>query len=147
MFGTLSTNSWLRAGLLATALASAAAGVASSAFASSPFDGNWSVVITTRVGACDPTSRFRLQITNGAVVNEAANDVDVRGKVSRDGVVNVSVHSGDASAVAFGRLSGETGSGTWKGHGSNGECTGTWVAERRGTGAASAPPSAAALGG
>jgi hypothetical protein len=146
MFGTLTTRSWLPAGLLACALASAGGGVAGSAFASSPYDGNWSVVITTRVGACDPTSRFRLQITNGAVVNGAANDVDIRGKVGRDGSVSVSVHSGDASAVASGRLSGESGSGTWKGHGSNGECEGTWVAERRGAGAASAPPRPTALG-
>jgi hypothetical protein len=146
MFDTLITSSWLRAGLLASSLASVGAGIASSAFASSPYDGNWSVVITTRVGACDPTSRFRLQITDGAVVNGAANDVDVRGRVSRDGSVSVSVRSGDASAVAYGRLSGETGRGTWKGHGSNGECTGTWVAERRDAGAASAPLRLAALG-
>jgi hypothetical protein len=146
MFGTLITSSWLRAAVLASALASAGVGVASSAFAISPYDGNWSVVITTRVGACDPTSRIRLQITNGAVVNGAANDVDVRGKVSRDGSVNVSVHSGDAYAVASGRLSGETGKGTWKGKGSNGVCEGTWEAERRDGGAASAPLNPATLG-
>jgi hypothetical protein len=146
MFGTLTTSSWLRAGLVACALASPGAGAVSLAFASTSYVGNWSVVITTRVGACDPTSRFRLQITNGAVVNGAANDVDVRGKVGRDGSVSVSVHSGEAYAVASGRLSGETGSGTWKGQGSNGVCEGTWTAERRGAGAASVPPRPATLG-
>jgi hypothetical protein len=130
MFGTLMTSSRLRAGLLALALAGA--GVAGSAFAASLFDGNWSVVITTRVGACDQTSRYRLQITDGAVVNGADNNVEVRGQVNRGGAVNVSVRSGDAWAVASGRLSGETGTGTWKGQGTNGACQGTWVAERRG---------------
>jgi hypothetical protein len=146
MFGTLMTSSRARAGLLASALALAGAGVASSAFASSPYDGNWSVVITTRVGACEPTSRYRLQITNGAVVNGAGKDIDIRGQVSRGGIVSVSVRSGDAWAVASGRLSEETGSGTWKGKGSSGSCEGTWEAERRGDGAASAPPRPRALG-
>jgi hypothetical protein len=146
MFGTLITSSRLRAAVLVSALASADVGVASSAFAISPYDGNWSVVITTRAGACDPTSRFRLQITNGAVVNGAANDVDVRGKVSRDGSVNVSVRSGDAYAVASGHLSGEAGSGTWKGKGSNGACEGTCEAERRDGGAASVPLNPGAFG-
>jgi hypothetical protein len=143
MFGTLMTSSRLRAGLLVSALA--LAGAAGSAFASSPYDGNWSVIITTRAGACDPTSRYRLQITNGVVVNGNSNDIDVSGKVSRDGNVSVSVHSGDAGATAIGHLSGDTGSGTWKGHGSNGECEGTWVAERR-AGSASATPKPATLG-
>jgi hypothetical protein len=147
MIGTIMTSSRLRACLLALALASAGAGVASSAPASSPYDGNWSVVITTRVGACEPTSRYRLQITNGAVVNGAGKDIDVRGQVSRSGIVSVSVRSGDAWAVASGRLRGETGNGTWKGKGSSGACEGTWDAERRGEGAAFAPLRPAALGG
>jgi hypothetical protein len=145
MFGILISSSRSRAGLLASALALAGAGVTSSAFAGSPYDGNWSVVITTRVGACDPTARYRLQISNGAVVNGSDNDIAVHGQVSRGGMVSVSVRSSDAWAVASGRLSGETGSGTWKGHGSNGACEGTWVAERRGAAALSSPLRPAAL--
>jgi hypothetical protein len=147
MLGILITSSRLRAAVLASALASVGTGVAGLAFASSPYDGNWSVLITTRVGACEPTTRYRLQITDGAVVNAAGNDVDVRGQVSRGGTVSVSVRSGEAWAVASGRLSGETGSGTWKGKGSNGACEGTWTAERRGAGAAFAPLGSVPLGG
>jgi hypothetical protein len=139
MFGTLITSPRSRAGLLASALALASAGVAGSAFASSPYDGNWSVVITTRVGACDPTARYRLQIVDGAVVNGSGSDIDIHGQVNRGGSVSVSLRSGEAWATASGRLSGETGTGTWKGHGSNGACEGTWEAERHAAAAASAP--------
>jgi hypothetical protein len=145
MFGILVSSARSRAGVLASALALASAGLTSPAFAGSPYDGNWSVVITTRVGACDPTARYRLQIANGAVVNGNDKDIEVRGQVSRDGTVSVSVRSGDAWAAASGRLSGETGTGTWKGHGSSGACEGTWVAERRGAAALSSPPRPAAL--
>ncbi len=139
MFGILVSSSRSRAGVLASALALAGAGFTSPAFAGSPYDGNWSVVITTRVGECDPTARYRLQIANGAVVNGNDKDIQVKGQVSRDGTVSVSVRSGDAWAAASGRLSGETGTGTWKGHGSSGACEGTWVAERRGDAALSLP--------
>jgi len=139
MFGILVSSSRVRAGVLAFALALAGSGLASSAFAASPYDGNWSVVITTRVGECDPTARYRLQIANGAVVNGSDKDIQVKGQVSRDGAVSVSVRSGDAWAAAAGHLSGETGTGTWKGHGSSGACEGTWVAERRGDAALSWP--------
>jgi hypothetical protein len=145
MFGILISGSRSRAGLLASTLALAGAGVTGSAFAGSPYDGNWSVVITTRVGACDPTARYRLQISNGVVVNGSDNDIKVRGQVSRGGMVSVSVRSSDAWAVASGRLSGETGSGTWKGQGSSGACAGTWVAERRGAAALSSPLKPAAF--
>lgn len=136
MFGTVIRSTRSRAGLLASALALTGAGVASSALASSPYDGNWSVVITTRVGACDPTARYRLQIVDGAVVNGSGNDIDIRGQVNRGGSVSVSLRSGEAWATASGRLSGETGTGTWKGHGSSGACEGTWGAERHGDAAA-----------
>ncbi len=146
MFGILMSSSRSRAGLLASALALAGAGVTNPAFAGSPYDGNWSVVITTRVGTCDPTARYRLQISNGAVVNGSDNDIKVHGQVSHGGMVSVSVRSGDAWAVASGRLSGETGSGTWKGQGSSGACEGTWVAERRGAAALSSLLRPAAFG-
>jgi hypothetical protein len=145
MLGILVSSARSRAGVLASALALAGAGLTSPAFAGSPYDGNWSVVITTRIGECDPTARYRLQIANGAVVNGSDKDIKVSGQVSRDGTVSVSVRSGDAWAAASGHLSGETGTGTWKGHGSSGACEGTWVAERRGTAALASPPRPAAL--
>jgi hypothetical protein len=130
-----------RAGLFALAIA--AAGVTSPAFASTPYDGSWSVVIMTRVGACEPTVRYGVEISNGAFVNSAgSNQADVSGQVSGRGVVRVSVRAGGAWADGSGRLGMNSGSGVWQGQGPSGACEGTWVAERRGPGGETANPGA-----
>jgi hypothetical protein len=121
--------------LLASALAIAGAGVIGPAFASTPYDGSWSVVIMTRAGACEPTVRYGVEISNGTVVNGAGNNqADVSGQVSRRGVVRVSVRAGGGWADGSGRLGVSSGSGVWQGQGSSGACEGTWVAERRAAG-------------
>jgi hypothetical protein len=130
-----------RTGLLASALAIAAAGFTSPAFASTPYDGSWSVVIMTRVGACEPTLRYGVEISNGTFLNSVGNgQVDVSGQVGRRGVVKVSVRAGGAWADGSGRLGMNSGSGVWQGQGSSGACEGTWVAERRGPGSETANP-------
>jgi hypothetical protein len=123
----------LRACLLTAALAFAGTGAAGPAFASTPYDGHWSVEIVTRTGACEPTVRYGVEILNGTVVNSAgSNQADVSGQVSRRGVLRVSVRAGGAWADGSGRLGMYNGSGVWQGQGSSGACEGTWVAERRG---------------
>jgi DNA-binding CsgD family transcriptional regulator len=92
------------------------------------FDGNWSVAINTRSGACDPSYRFGLQIINGNVVHEGR----AAGRVSADGSVQVSISSGDQRASGQGRLSRNYGTGVWRGYGSAGTCAGTWQAGRGG---------------
>jgi hypothetical protein len=127
--------------LLASALAIAGAGVAGPAIASTPYDGSWSVVIVTRAGACEPTVRYGVEISNGTVVNSAgSNQADVSGQVTRRGILRVSVRAGDAWADGSGRLGMYSGSGVWQGQGSSGACEGTWVAERRGSGGETANP-------
>jgi hypothetical protein len=128
-----------RPGLLALAIA--AAGFTRPAFASTPYDGSWSVVIVTRAGACEPTVRYGVEISNGTVVNSAgSNQADVSGQVTRRGILKVSVRAGDAWADGSGRLGMYSGSGVWQGQGSSGACEGTWVAERRGPGSETANP-------
>jgi hypothetical protein len=97
----------------------------------SAFDGDWSVLIQTRVGDCAPSFRYGLRIENGDVVNAGGEQVDVDGHVTRSGAVRVTVAAGDQSAYGAGRLSQTTGGGTWRGRGSSGSCAGTWMAERR----------------
>jgi hypothetical protein len=99
--------------------------------AASPFDGDWSVLIETRVGACAPTFRYGVQIQNGEVVNGGGEQVALAGRVAHNGAVRVSVAAGDQEAHGAGRLSRTSGGGTWQGQGSRGTCAGTWVAERR----------------
>jgi hypothetical protein len=95
------------------------------------FDGNWSVVIMTRSGGCDPSYRFGLRIANGYIYGDVGQSADLQGRVGPNGAVRVSVSSGGQSASGQGRLSPTSGGGTWSGQGSSGSCGGVWQAARR----------------
>jgi len=112
--------------------AAAAACVCSSAAVSyaGPFDGYWSVLIVTRSGACDPTFRTAVSISNGIV--SGGGGANISGRVSNSGAVSVSVSAGDQRASGGGRLRGNTGGGSWSGRGSRGHCSGSWSASRGG---------------
>jgi hypothetical protein len=122
---------WVSAGVLVLA----SLGVSSPAFARSNFDGDWSVVIQSRDGACAPTVRYPVAITNGIVTNAGEVPATVQGRVAPSGAVRVTVQSGGAWASGSGRLSSTSGSGIWRGQGSTGICDGTWLAQRRNYGA------------
>ena len=91
------------------------------------FDGSWSVAIHTQSGACDPSYRFRVDIIDGDVVYEGQS----AGQVARNGGVWVNISQGGQQAAGQGRLSRNSGSGVWRGHGSAGACAGIWQAQRR----------------
>ena len=93
------------------------------------YDGIWSVVIVTNLGLCDPSYRYPIRITKGAVVNAGNAAVTITGKVEKNGAVIVNVAAGDKTATGTGRLAGKTGGGSWSG--GNGACSGIWQAERR----------------
>jgi hypothetical protein len=95
----------------------------------SAFDGGWSVQIVTQRGACDPSSGFGVEIRDGVIYG--AGGMPVRGRVAANGAVTVSVASGERSANGSGRLSGNSGGGTWHGVGSQGACSGRWSASRQ----------------
>jgi len=138
-----------RARLLQTAiLALACAAVATPSLARSAarnaFDGDWSVLIMTRNGPCDPSLRYGVQISNGQVVNNGAAAVDIQGRVNPNGTVRVNVQAGGQWASGAGRLDLARGGGLWQGQGSAGACSGTWIAPKRrcrrgGTGRANSP--------
>jgi BA14K-like protein len=130
----------LRACLLNVVLALAGAGIAAPAHAQTAYDGHWSVVITTRGGACQSGVRFGVDISNGQLLSPAGGMADVQGRVMAKGAVRVTVRSGDSWAVGSGRLDRLTGGGAWRGQGSSGACDGTWVAERSETTTAQAAP-------
>ena len=96
------------------------------------FDGDWSVVILTNSGSCDPSYRYGVRIYNGNVVNDYGQSVDVQGHVWPNGAVRVALAAGGQSASGSGRLSTTSGTGTWSGQGSAGYCAGVWQAMRRG---------------
>jgi hypothetical protein len=118
---------WVSAGVLVLS----SLGVSSPAFARSNFDGDWSVVIQTRDGACMPTLRYPVAISNGIVGNAGDTPATIQGRVAPTGVVRVTVQSGGSWASGSGRLTATGGGGTWRGQGGSGLCAGTWQAERR----------------
>src|SRR5262249_55827078 len=97
--------------------------------AAGPYDGSWRVVINTSRGTCSSGGYFTLQIRNG-IVGGVGGGVSVAGRVSGDGAVRVSVRLGEQHASGSGRLSGGSGSGSWRGVGSAGVCSGSWSASR-----------------
>jgi hypothetical protein len=102
------------------------------AAAQAAFNGTWSVLIITNSGPCDRAYRYPLRVANGRVSYAGQADFNVHGTVRANGAVNVTVSRGDARASGSGRLGGGSGSGTWRGAGSNSACSGTWTAEKRG---------------
>jgi hypothetical protein len=95
------------------------------------YDGNWSVLIVTNSGPCDRGYRYGLAIRGGRVFYEGSLAVNVAGQVTGNGFVTVRVSAGSQGATGTGRLSRDYGSGSWRGVGSSGSCSGTWTAERR----------------
>lgn len=97
------------------------------------FDGNWSVLIITEKGTCDRGYRYNVKVANGQVRYQGDTaGVNLSGTVTPAGLVKVSIRVGDQGADGAGKLSTDTGAGTWKGAGANGTtCAGRWEAERR----------------
>jgi hypothetical protein len=121
----------IRASLLTAFAAVALAVPTGPTRAQSSFDGSWSVLIITEAGDCDRAYRYGIRIAGGLVHYDGETGIDFSGRVQRDGRVTVSVRRGEQNASGTGRLTGNRGSGTWKGKSSTGECSGRWEAERR----------------
>ncbi|HEV2956108.1 MAG TPA: hypothetical protein VGX95_08310 [Xanthobacteraceae bacterium] len=103
--------------------------VAPNGNAADKFDGRWSALLTTRSGPCQPSYRGDVQIING-IVQALGGPGGLSGRVSANGHVVVTGSLGPISGVANGRLSGNSGSGTWRAHVQEGPCAGTWTAHR-----------------
>ena len=97
--------------------------------AATPYDGPWHVTITTVRGTCSSGVGFGLRIRDGLVYGYSS-DVNVNGRVSRRGAVQVSLSSGQQHAGGRGRLRGSSGDGSWQGVGTQGSCSGYWSASR-----------------
>jgi hypothetical protein len=117
--------------LAAVALGAALLSSSSSVARTASFDGNWTVLVITETGSCDRAYRYGVNVENGAVHYRGEAGVAVSGRVENDGRVTVSIGRGEQRAQGTGRLSGESGSGTWSGTSSASQCRGRWEAERR----------------
>jgi hypothetical protein len=104
---------------------------AGTAAARTPYDGNWSVSIWTDRGSCDRGYRYEVRVDNGKVSYRGEGSFNVSGRVDSGGRVNVTISHGERRASGAGRLSRNSGRGSWKGKSAMSECSGTWEAERR----------------
>jgi hypothetical protein len=110
--------------LFAATAALATCTLAGSAVAQMPYDGLWTVTVVTKTGACEPSARYPLTVTDGVVT---ASGADISGRVNRDGNVRVSIRGTHAN----GQLSGNAGSGKWNGASGGVPCSGRWEASRQ----------------
>jgi hypothetical protein len=94
------------------------------------YDGEWSVIILTRRGACDPSYRIGVQIAHGEI--DSGGFATVHGRVTSRGGIKVTVRSGNQWAYGSGLINRNRGRGVWSGQGNSGTCGGTWVAEKHG---------------
>jgi hypothetical protein len=78
----------------------------------SAYDGTWSVAIYTLRGDCGSV-RVAAQIVGGRVYSKDQS-YQADGAVSANGVIRVSVVSGRLSASGSGRLSNNSGAGSWR---------------------------------
>lgn len=99
--------------------------LATPAAASTTFDGQWSVQIASSNSSCTNGASVSIGISNGQVASNTAS-VAASGRVADAGTISVTLSTGIKRAVGFGRLSGSSGSGTWRAA----MCSGTWTAER-----------------
>ena len=99
--------------------------LATPAAASTSFDGQWSVQIASSSSACTNGASVSIGINNGQVASNTSA-VTASGRVAEAGTISVTLSSGIKRAVGYGRLSGSSGSGTWRAA----MCSGTWTAQR-----------------
>jgi hypothetical protein len=99
--------------------------------ARSAYDGSWDLIFVTQRGACDTTYNFSVNIVDGIVTHP--NLVRFRGYVARSGAVRASVTVQDKFASGSGKLSSNSGRGTWIGHSGKERCSGYWAAKLRST--------------
>jgi hypothetical protein len=91
------------------------------------YDGTWSVAIYTQRGDCGSV-RVAARIVGGRVYSEDQN-YQSSGAVGANGVIRVTVAGAGRSASGSGRLTNNSGAGSWRSP--RGECSGSWSASRR----------------
>ena len=114
--------------LICATAASCLVAFISAAQARPSYDGSWDLSFVTQRGACDPTYNFSVNISNGVITHP--NLVRFRGYVARSGAVRASVTVQDKYASGSGRLSSNSGRGTWSGYSGSARCSGYWTAVR-----------------
>ena len=97
------------------------------------YNGTWSVEVVTERGECDRAYRYPVAVQNGRVSYAGTAAFEINGRVAANGAVQGSIVApgGRGRANVRGKLDDRWGTGTWVASGTM-NCSGKWVAERRG---------------
>jgi hypothetical protein len=117
--------------VVAVALMGFASADKSAAANAADYDGDWTVLVTTKEGTCDRSSSYDVSVSHGHILFNSHTSVTLSGTVSPQGAVSVSIRHFDEGANGSGRLTEHTGIGGWRGAGKDGVCSGRWEAHRR----------------
>ena len=98
--------------------------------AASKFDGTWSAVFRTKSGPCQPAYRGAVQVVDGIMELSGAGG-SLSGRVLSNGSVKATGYMGANYGAASGRVSDNSGTGTWRARMQSGSCAGVWTAQRR----------------
>src|SRR5438034_8641115 len=107
----MSKSSW---GVCFVVAGAAMVGSANASYASSSFDGSWSVSVRSNLGKCETSAHYALRVENGRISHEGGDTV-VSGQVDGRGNIRVSIRQGGHGASGSGHLSGTKGVGTSRG--------------------------------
>ena len=94
----------------------------------SAYDGAWSLAFVTQRGACDSSYNFNVDVSGGIITHP--NLVKFRGRVTNRGLVRASVTVQDKHASGVGKLTKNSGQGTWSGYSGSARCSGYWTAQK-----------------
>ena len=98
------------------------------------FYGNWSMVAVTTSGHCGRVP-IALGISHGRIYSAggssfAGHPIELVGRVSASGQVQINAVAGPRGAHGTGRFNRLQGGGTWAGTGPSGVCSDVWSASR-----------------
>jgi hypothetical protein len=104
-------------------------GTASPVQAAGPFDGRWSVIVTTEAGSCSRSFTALLSLSEGRVTYVGSDPITASGRISDSGKVSVRfTHEGDV-VNGNGTLRKATGTGGW--NSPTRRCSGSWFARKQ----------------
>jgi hypothetical protein len=121
---------WTRAFILASTCIASALAAVPSANAEGKFDGTWTIELVTKTGPCDQSYLGDVQVIDRVLHLASASSGTFSGRVTPSGAVTLTSTMGGGNGVGSGRVSGSSGSGSWRAEMQNEVCSGVWSVRR-----------------
>jgi hypothetical protein len=111
-----------------TAVAALALATLGATPALADFSGRWNVTIFTAKGPCDQSYLVPVEVDGSRIIYRGTVGLSGGGSITANGAIRTNFSRGGDSISASGRLSGNSGSGSWTAP--ERKCSGTWTASR-----------------